>query len=174
MKKNPSNIVLLGFMGCGKTVIGKRLAQMLGYDFVDTDDLVTGYASMSIPHIFEKYGECYFRELEAKAAEEAAQKDQAVIATGGGIIKNKKNIEMLKITGVLVYLKADSEKIYKNTLNDSTRPLLQDGDRMENIQRLLTEREPLYVEYGDFVIDVSPLNVEQGVREILKTLNTKI
>ena len=108
------NYIFIGFMGCGKTTFGKKISKRLGYKFIDTDKYIEHREKTTISNIFEKFGEAYFRGIEAEICREFASARDMVIATGGGIIKNEKNIENLKKNGVIIYLKASPEHIYSN------------------------------------------------------------
>lgn len=160
------NIVLIGFMGCGKTVIGRCVSSYLKYKHIDTDDYIVKNAGMSITEIFGKFGEAHFRELESQAAMQISEYEHYVISTGGGIVKSEENMRLLKKNGTVVYLKCSPDKIYRNTKNSTHRPLLNTGNRLEKIELLLEEREPLYVKYADFVLDTTNLSVEEAAKAI--------
>ena len=171
MRKKKSNIILTGFMGCGKTSIGKRIALNFEIDFIDTDIEIQNICGMTINSFFEKYGECYFRKLERNYCKLAALSKGYVIASGGGIIKDESNIENLKINGVIVYLKCSAEKIYKNIKNDATRPLLNGADdKYELICSMLEQREPLYHKYADFIMDISDMRLEESAWQVGREL----
>ena len=163
--KADKNIVLIGFMGTGKTSVGIRLAETLGMSFVDTDDLIEKDSGMIISDIFSKMGEDYFRDLESKVAEKISKLENQVVATGGGIVKREKNIENLKKTGVIFCLDASPEIILQRTSGYAHRPLLQVDDPISRIRDLLKEREPLYAK-ADYRIDASELTVEQVADKI--------
>ncbi|MBR1737051.1 MAG: type II 3-dehydroquinate dehydratase [Firmicutes bacterium] len=168
------NIVLIGFMGCGKTSVGKKIAEIMGIDFIDTDEKIVMETGMSINDIFRKYGEDYFRNLENKLCEQIAEsKEPLVIATGGGIIKNSDNAQILKENGKFIYLSADADKIYQNIGDDETRPLLMGGNKRLIIERLLEERLPMYYEYADIIFDTNEKNVEECAKEIVEMLAKK-
>ena len=164
------NYIFIGFMGCGKTTFGKKISRKIGYKFVDTDRYIEHRQNMSITDIFEKYGESYFRSLEEEICREFSKANNMVIATGGGIIKNEKNIENLKKNGVIIYLKATPEHIFSNIGNDTTRPLLQTDDKMGKIRSLLEERKELYEKYADITIDVSGGNITNITKAILNKI----
>lgn len=169
--KKKNNIILTGFMGCGKTSIGKRIANNFNINFVDTDVEIQTVAGMSINDIFSKYGEPYFRKLERNYCKLVALSKNYVIASGGGIIKDEANIDNLKISGTIVYLKCSPEKIYKNIKNDTSRPLLNGAeDKFSLICKLLEEREPLYEKYADFVIDISEMRLEESAWQVGREL----
>ncbi|MDD3570082.1 MAG: shikimate kinase [Lachnospiraceae bacterium] len=164
------NIVLIGFMGCGKTTLGKKLSIKLKYSFMDTDRYIERKEGMSISQIFEEKGESYFRDLEKNTVEILSKEVGNIIATGGGIIKNEQNMHMLKETGIIVYLKATPEHIFRNIANDDTRPLLQGEDKLEKIRILMEERRELYEKYADVTVDVFPGDVNQITERIERKL----
>jgi shikimate kinase len=164
------NYIFIGFMGCGKTTFGKKISRKIGYKFVDTDKYIEKKEKMTVSDIFAKYGESYFRSLEENICSDFAHLSDMVIATGGGIIKNEKNIENLKKNGVIIYLKANAEHIFSNIGNDNTRPLLQVEDKLGKIQSLLEERTPIYEKCADITIDVSGGCITGITNDILKAI----
>lgn len=138
------NIVLTGFMASGKTEISKAIANMSQYRLIDTDDMITEKAGISINEIFDKYGEQYFRSLEYEAVCEASKYDEAVIATGGGVVLNSRNIEKLRENGIIFNLSPDFSVI-RERLEDArgTRPLLRD-DSIEEIKKRFESRKRFY------------------------------
>jgi len=171
MKKD-KNIVLIGFMGTGKTSVGIRLAEMLRMSFVDTDDIIEKNSEMSISDIFLKHGENYFRDLESEVAEKVSKLENQVIATGGGIVKIEKNIENLKKTGILFCLDASPEIILQRTSGYDHRPLLQVEDPISRIRDILKERDPLYAK-ADYRIDTSELTINEVINKIGGIFNLK-
>lgn len=160
------NIILIGFMGCGKSTIGRGLSSGLCREFLDTDAKIQADMGMSINDIFEKYGEAYFRRLERNLCKLTALNAPMIVATGGGIIKNQANIDALKTSGVFVYLKNSAQKIYRNIKFDTSRPLLNVENKEEKIKELLAERIPLYEGCADFTVDVSELRIEESIKTI--------
>ena len=146
------NIVLCGFMGCGKTTVGKRLAKELGRKFYDTDDMIVEEQGKSITKIFEEVGECGFREIEKSIIKKASQLENAVIATGGGVVLNSENVETLKITGKIVFIDVTAQMVIARLKNNKTRPLLQRPDKEKVIEKMLTERRPKYLSAADYTI----------------------
>ncbi|MFA6171656.1 MAG: shikimate dehydrogenase [Patescibacteria group bacterium] len=145
------NIVLIGFMGSGKTSLSKILAKRLGFQAVEMDDLIVKKSRReNINEIFEKGGEKTFRPLEARVAKELSDIDKKIISTGGGIVMNEKNIRNLKKNGKIIYLKDGFKNIEKRLKNDKTRPLFKDR---ESARKLFKLRSPLYSLYADEVID---------------------
>ncbi len=162
-----SNLVLTGFMGTGKTSLGKLLAEKLGRGFVDLDQKIEQDTGMTIPQIFEKYGEKYFRELEKNAVKEVAARKNLVIATGGGTVKDEENIKLLKESGVMVCLTTEPEEIFRRTERRGERPVLDAGDedRLNTIKKLLAERQKFYAQ-ADYTVDTtnwSPLQIMNDI-----------
>lgn len=165
--KMEKNIVLTGFMGTGKSTVGKSVADKLGMQFIDIDHLVEQDQEMYISEIFSLKGEAYFRELESKFVQKVSQYTNVVIATGGGVVLNRDNINNLKKNGIIIRLKANIETILRNTSKNNTRPLLQNGDVRSRIEEILKQREKYY-QNNHYEIDVSFLTIEQVVSEIIK------
>ena len=130
---NSRNIILVGFMGTGKTTVGQMLAARLGKSFVDMDKLIEERTSKSISAIFEHDGEAHFRELERKMAHELSLKDNIVVGAGGGIVLNPANIEAFNESGIVVCLTAAPEVIIERVSSDSHRPLLEDGEKRDQV-----------------------------------------
>jgi len=163
------NIVLTGFMGTGKSQIGKRLAKELRMSYLDTDELIEKREKDSISAIFKKRGEEYFRRLETKIVEEVALLDNYVISTGGGVVLREANIRVLKKNALIICLLASLEVILKRTKEDEKRPLLGVNNQKKRIEELLAFRKPYY-EKADFSVDTSVLGNEEVVEEIVKFL----
>lgn len=161
------NIVLVGFMGAGKTVVGKRLAVVLGLKFVDLDDLIEAKEGKKITEIFKEKGEPYFRKAEKEITQETAKSAGLVIACGGGVVLDKENIAALKENGIMIYLKADAEVILRRTQKHTHRPLLNVDAPKKKIEELLEFRALYYAE-ADFTIDTSNLSIEQAVDKVLE------
>jgi len=167
------NIVLIGFMGSGKTSVAKILAKRLGREAIEMDDLILKKSRRkSINEIFEKDGEKIFRSLEARAAEELSFAENKIISTGGGIVMNKKNMARLKKNGKIIYLKDSFEKIKQRLKKDQTRPLMASREKAKT---LFQKRQPLYLRYADEIIDcVRDSDLNHIGREIIKRLKTDI
>jgi len=167
------NIILIGFMGTGKTAVGKRLASILNMDFYDTDQEIEKVTGMSINKLFQKHGEIRLKSEEALIVKKLRKLKNSIIATGGGMILDRNNIEMLKQTGTLICLTADPEVIYERVKRRNTRPLLRKGDDLHsNIIKLMKEREDFYSS-ADKTIDTSNLDFDEIISEILKFIKTK-
>ena len=166
-----TSIALIGFMGTGKTAVGKLLATRLHKEFIETDALIVRKAGKTIPEIFQQDGEIDFRELEIEVAREAASKKNAVIACGGGMVLNKINIDRLRKESVIVLLTASPGVIIKRTSVDKdSRPLLAVDDRARQLKELLKFRKPFYERAADIVIDTSKLKIEAVSEQIIAKL----
>lgn len=167
------NIILIGFMGAGKTAVGKQLAEELTLKYIDTDDLIEKTERRSINDIFKKKGEPYFRNMETEVLKTLQEYDNFVIATGGGIVLREENVKILKELGPLVLLWAEPAIVYERIKGESHRPLLQVEDPKEEINKILSQRKPIYQRVADFVVDTSNLKVEDAVKEISQWLKLK-
>ncbi|MEO0444543.1 MAG: shikimate kinase [Verrucomicrobiota bacterium] len=152
------NVVLVGFMGTGKTTVGQKVAKSLGYQFVDTDALVEEVEGRSIPDIFAQEGEEGFRGKETEVLQRALQQDHAVISTGGGAVLRKENRKLIQEGGFCVWLTASAEDILERVMMNTNRPLLQTKDPLETIQRMLSERHDFYVETADLILETTELH----------------
>jgi shikimate kinase len=166
--RTTSNIVLVGFMGTGKSVVGKRLAERRGWRYIDTDDLVVGSAGCAISALFEQEGEGGFRDRETAAIRSLLGVEEAAVATGGGILGRDENVSLLRSIGPLICLKARPEVILERTRPWQDRPLLAASrEPQATVERLLSERAPRYA-LADVTIDTSDLAVEEVVDEICR------
>ncbi|WP_408954666.1 shikimate kinase [Natroniella sp. ANB-PHB2] len=166
------NIVLIGFMGTGKSSVGKKLAEKVGYKFVDLDQEIVKYEGLEIPQIFATLGEEYFRQLETEVTKKIAKKDKQVIATGGGVVLKEENLEALKDNGTLALLTATSEEILRRTSQDGNRPLLEVDDPLGKIEKLLTERKENY-NCTPYQVDTTGLSLTEVVDEIIEQLELR-
>ena len=166
-----TNIALIGFMGVGKTVVGKALAEKLNKEFVELDALIEQKAGKSIPDIFQQDGEVAFRELEIEATKDTARRKNLVIACGGGIVLNKINIDRLRKEAIIVYLTASPQIILKRVSGDGEeRPLLNVADPASEIRELLRFRKPFYERAADIKIDASKLDISAVTEQIISQL----
>lgn len=166
------NIYLVGFMGTGKTSVGRLLAKEKGWDFVDLDELIELKEQRRIVDIFAKEGEPYFRKIEKKVLKEVSTQKKFVVACGGGIVLDKNNIKLMKKTGSLVCLSATSKEILKRVSACSHRPLLNVVKPGQRIELLLKMRQPYYMQ-ADKIIDTSGLSIKQVAARISKILKLK-
>lgn len=174
MLTNKKNVVLIGFMGCGKTTIGKELAKNINFNFIDTDFMIEKLEKKSIEKIFDSFGEHYFRKLEKNVCNKVSSFKNCVISTGGGVIKCEESIVNLKKTGITIYLKATADKIYENLKYDTKRPLLKTKDKFKTICELLEQRVHLYEKYSDLIFDINNKSPFILAREIKKYIKSKI
>jgi len=161
------NIVLIGFMGTGKSSVGKRLALSLTWEFVDTDWVIGEVTNLSVTEIFRRHGETRFRSEERIVVARLSQKEQIVIATGGGTVVDPRNLEALARNGIIVGLHATVDTILSRVGQKNERPLLK-GTK-EAIEKLWSERQACYAQ-ADFTVDTSRKNIEEVVSEILTRL----
>jgi len=166
-----NSVALIGFMGTGKTVVGKTLAEKLNKRFVELDALIEQKAGKPIPEIFQQGGEIAFRELEIEATREVASQKNLIITCGGGIVLNKINIDRLKQEATIVHLTASPSAILKRTLSDGeTRPLLNVPDKTSKIRELLRFRKPFYERAADITINTTKLDIDAVAEEIIVEL----
>jgi shikimate kinase len=169
-----NNIFLIGPMGAGKTTIGRHLATLLHKRFVDVDHEIERRTGVTIPIIFEIEGEAGFRRRESTLVDELSQDDDIVMATGGGAVLMEENRHALKERGTVVYLHADIDTLVERTRRDRNRPLLQTEDPRGKIEELLRQREPIYREVADVVVDTglrAPTSVARDIVTRLKALS---
>jgi shikimate kinase len=164
------NVALYGFMGVGKSTLGKALSERLGYGFVDMDEVIEERAGMKIKEIFAAEGEEGFRALEKTVAKELADEDRHVIACGGGAILDPENAEALRKSSVLVLLTASIDEILERTQGSDERPLLNVEDARVEAEALLRKRMPRYLEAADLVIDTTDASPAQLADEITAAL----
>jgi len=163
------NLILCGFMATGKSSVGKRLAAVLDYDFLDMDAAIESEEGVSIPQIFSSRGEAAFRRLESRMVERIEGLSRYVIATGGGTIVNPQNLEKLLRCGILINLTADVQTILLRAGTGDDRPMLREGDRSERVRRLMEQRAPAYAQ-ADMAIDTSSLTIDEVVQRIVDSL----
>ncbi len=163
------NIALVGLMGAGKTAVSRLLAQTLKRRLVSTDELIIQREKLSVTQIFATKGEPYFRELERKAVIELALENDLVIDCGGGIVLQEENIQNLKKSSVIIYLKASVDVLHERTKNQRHRPLLNVADPKAKIQELLLSREPFYAK-ADHMIDTSGKTANEVTEEVIRLI----
>jgi shikimate kinase len=166
-----TNIVLIGYMGTGKTAVGQMLAEKLGRKFIELDWMIEEKAGRSIPEIFKEGGEPAFRELEIEAAKAASSETNAVIACGGGLILNKINTDRLGVNGVIVHLTASPNTILKRvSVEKGQRPLLEVEDQLKTIKNMLKFRKPFYKRAADITVNTSRLGISGVAGQIIGKL----
>ena len=165
--KQPKNIFLIGPMGAGKSAVGRQLARTLHLTFVDSDDEVESRTGVDIAFIFEKEGEEGFRKREAAAIDDLTKMDSVVLATGGGAVLDPDNRSHLGGRGLVVYLYTTVDQQVSRTKKGRERPLLESGDRREILEELLLQRDPLYREIADLVVETDGRKVHSVASEII-------
>lgn len=165
----PRNVVLIGFMGTGKSSVGRRVADSLGFIFVDTDQIVVELAGKPIPRIFAEDGEARFREWETEALRRCAARDRQVIATGGGIVTQPRNLDLLRETGYVFWLKATPEAVLQRVARNRDRPLLQTDDPLATIRELLTARAEWYRACAEEEVNTTDLTQEETAHGITES-----
>lgn len=151
-KFSSGNLILVGMMGSGKTTMGRALSKQLGKTFVDSDEEVQKRTGVTIPHIFDIEGEAGFRQRESMAIHDLLERDSMVLATGGGAVLAEQNRTLLQQNGIVIYLKAGVHDLWQRTKHDRNRPLLQTDDPHGKLKELLQQRDPLYQQVADIVI----------------------
>lgn len=170
------NIFLVGLMGAGKTSVGKMLSKRLNKTFYDSDQEIERVTGVKIPVIFEIEGEQGFRARESKMLSELVCGDNIVLATGGGAVISEQNRRLLAAHGTVIYLRATANDLWRRTRHDKSRPLLQTGDPLERLQELLAQRDPLYREVADIIIDTGSQslgNLASRIEQQLARLETQ-
>ena len=166
------NIIITGFMGTGKSVVAKELARKLKMKFIDMDRIIKEGQGMSIADIFSRYGENYFRQQENKLVKELSQKENMIIATGGGTLLSSDNTRILGQRGQIICLYADSRTIYNRVKRRNNRPLLKGENVLSEIDRLLEERKKIY-DNIKWKIDTTNLNIQEVTDKIMALLKSE-
>lgn len=163
------NIILTGYMGSGKTTIGKKLAKLTGYMFMDTDELIEQQQGRTISEIFAADGEEAFREMETKLLEQMLEekKERLVISTGGGMPLREENRTLLAGLGVVFYLKLEPETVYNRIKDDTKRPLLQCDNPLARIKEMLAVRGPVYESAAQHIIQVDGIKQNEIAEQII-------
>ena len=170
-ERKTTSVALVGFMGAGKTAVGRVLAEKMNKELVELDSLIVEKAGKSIARIFDQEGEIAFRQLEMEVTREVAGRKNQVIACGGGVVLNKINIDRLKAEAVVVYLMASPEAIQERVAGDAeVRALLESGDKSLAIRELLALRQPFYRRAADIIIDTSRMGIEAVAEQIIAGL----
>ena len=169
-KTNTDNIFLVGLMGAGKSTIGRQLARELGKQFRDSDSEIEKRTGVNIDVIFDIEGEQGFRRRETRMLKELVEERGIVLATGGGAVLASENRQLLRDNGLVIYLKASAEHLAGRVKLDRRRPLLQTGDKLATIRELMTQREPVYQQLADMVVETNNRSIPRVVREISKMI----
>lgn len=165
------NIFLVGLMGAGKTTVGRQLAKQLGKTFIDSDQELEARTGVRIPVIFEIEGEAGFRKREEFVIDLLTAQSNIVLGTGGGAVLSGASRELLKSRGMVVYLRGSPEQLYERTRHDKNRPLLQTDDPLAKLKALYAQRDPLYREVADLVIDTGRQSVVSLARQLRDKLD---
>jgi shikimate kinase len=167
------NIILVGFMGCGKSTVGREIGLQLNYPLVDTDSLIVESVGMSVAKIFAKHGEHYFRDLETNLISQIQATDctKQIISTGGGLPVREQNRACLKKLGYVVWLQASVNTVLERTAKSKHRPLINEANPREKIERMLAERDPIYADVADITINTDDLDISETVHGIVESAN---
>ncbi len=176
LKQNSTqNIFLIGMMGSWKSTAGRKLAKALQMEFIDTDDEIEEMMDMKVANIFAEFGEAKFREMESAYFVEKAKQKGILFATGGGIVLNEKNREVLKESGKTILLDAAANTLAQRIHNTSKRPLLKDSENLEErLQSIREKRHPLYLECAHLIVETDILEPPQVVNSILTLLDLPV
>lgn len=165
-----SNIFLIGFMGCGKSTVASGLQRMYGKKVVEMDQLISERQGMSIPDIFDKYGETYFRDLESKLVEEIQGMENQVVSCGGGVVLREQNVAKMKENGLVVLLTAKPETILERVKYDNNRPVLKGKKTVAGITELMEARREKYEAAADIVIRTDKKSISKICEEVMQKL----
>ena len=168
------NVYLIGPMGSGKTAVGRRLAMLLGSEFIDSDAEIEKRTGVDIRYIFEKEGEARFRERERDVIADLTALEGVVIATGGGVVLDPANRERLAKTGTVVYLETTIDTLVRRTKSAKTRPLLMSGDPKAVLERMMLVRRPLYENVADLRIETTGRQVRAVAADIQQRLRERV
>ncbi len=163
-----TNLFLVGPMGSGKTTIGRQLARRLKKSFIDSDHEIEDHTGASISLIFDIEGEEGFRTREKAIIDELTRQENIILSTGGGVILAEENRQHLKDRGIVIYLYAPLKKLFYRTSRDKNRPLLQTENPREKLRQIVEERDPLYRETADLIVETENRTVHQVVSYIIR------
>jgi shikimate kinase len=162
------NFVLVGFMGCGKSTVGRRLASLTGHRFLDSDELIVQAEKKTIPQIFAEKGEEGFREIEQKVIADLVGVAGVVLSTGGGAILRESNRETLRKIGIIIWLDADPDVLFERATRSNRRPLLQTENPRDTYDQLLAARRPIYEAAADLRFDSTHIDHDEVSRKVLE------
>ena len=168
--KPPKNLFLVGPMGAGKSAVGRQLARLTHLEFVDSDEEIESRTGVDIPFIFEKEGEAGFRKRECKVIDELSAREGIVMATGGGAIVDADSRSRLGARGFVVYLYTSVKQQLDRTQRGRNRPMLENGDKEKVLEELMEQRDPMYREIADLIVETDGRRVQTVAREIHEAL----
>ncbi len=168
--KETCNIFLIGFMGCGKSTVAAKLNRMYGMNVVEMDQMLAKQQKMSIPEIFEKYGEEYFRDLESELLTKIQKGSNQVVSCGGGVVLREQNVAEMKKNGHIVLLTAKPESVLKRVQGNDDRPILKGKKNVQDIAQLMEKRREKYEAAADFVVATDDKQVRAICEEIMKKI----
>jgi shikimate kinase len=167
------NIILIGFMGSGKTVVGRAISRLIDYEFVDTDNEIEKVTGLAIAQIFKKYGKLRFHSEEELAYKKLLNREGLVIATGGNINPQGNPLKLLQNKGFFVLLEAKPEILYRRLKRKNTRPMFNKNTTQEELKELVAQQYDYYKNLADFKIDTSKISVETAATAIVKAFRNK-
>jgi shikimate kinase len=170
-KLQSGNLILVGMMGSGKTTMGRHLAKHLGKTFVDSDEEITKRTGVTIPHIFDVEGEPGFRLRESVAIRHLVERENMVLATGGGAVLEEQNRSLLRQNGIVIYLKASVHDLWQRTRHDRNRPLLQTVNPHARLTELFQQRDPLYQQVADIVAQSGRQSVQVLMMQLVEKID---
>jgi shikimate kinase len=170
-KLQSGNLILVGMMGSGKTTMGRHLAKHLGKTFVDSDEEITKRTGVTIPHIFDVEGEPGFRLRESVAIRHLVERENMVLATGGGAVLEEQNRSLLRQNGIVIYLKASVHDLWQRTRHDRNRPLLQTVNPHARLTELFQQRDPLYQQVADIVAQSGRQSVQVLMMQLVENID---
>ena len=163
-KMKQKSIIFIGYMGSGKSTIGKEVAKLFDIEFFDTDALIEEQEGMTISELFAQKGESYFRRKETEVLQSLKQHSRTmVLATGGGLPVKEENQVLLKELGTVVYLKASIDTLEERLKEDTQRPLLKEGDLRKKIETMLAVRNPVYEKVADVILETDALSIDETI-----------
>ena len=161
------NIFLIGFMGAGKSTVARAMKKHYGMRLIEMDEQIEYQEKMSVPKIFEVHGEPYFRKLETDLLEGLSSQENTVVSCGGGVPMRACNVEAMRKSGKVIYLRTSTQQIYERVKTSHNRPLLEGNMNVEYISKLLSQRLPKYLEAADAVVSTDGKRVEDICKEII-------
>lgn len=165
--KQEGHLILIGYMGCGKSTVGQRLARVWNCRFADTDALIEEAEGCTVSELFSRKGEAYFRTKETQLLQQLlSQKERMVLATGGGLPLRRENVALVHRLGFVIYLRAGEETLLERLSHDTKRPLLAGGDRRETVHRMLEQRDPVYLAAADAYLQTDTLSMYETIRQV--------